>query len=165
MLRRDPVEKRQRKLEAEERERSRREEAEAAELTHQERERAVLAPQRKLEFELSPAGTARVAFQRSDDLLQVALSVRTSTTYTVPMVDTGALTQTNDPNEVLNAIAREGWDLVAASFVFHETGSESRDKLLASGQHIAVSGDVIGYYVFKRCEANRVALPAPWERG
>jgi hypothetical protein len=55
----------------------------------------------------------------------------------------------------MNSIAREGWRLVNGSFVFHETGSESRDKFLASGQHVAVRGAVVGYYLFARNEARR----------
>ena len=51
---------------------------------------------------------------------------------------------------------RQGWSLVNGSFVFHQTGSESRDKFLASGQHIAVAGTVVGYYLFKRDDESRV---------
>lgn len=43
------------------------------------------------------------------------------------------------------------------SFVFVEQGQESRDKFMASGQNVAIKGEVVGYYLFKRCEANRVA--------
>lgn len=28
---------------------------------------------------------------------------------------------------------------------------------MASGQNVAIKGEVVGYYLFKRCEANRVA--------
>ncbi len=66
------------------------------------------------------------------------------------MWKTGALTTANDPSDVLNSISHQGWDLVNGSFVFHETGSESRDKFMASGQHTAVKGTVVGYYLFKR---------------
>jgi hypothetical protein len=57
-------------------------------------------------------------------------------------------------------VCNEGWELVNASFVFHELGSESRDKFLATGQNIAVKGTVIGYYVLRRCEDNRRAVPS-----
>ena len=35
------------------------------------------------------------------------------------------------------------------------TGQQSRDKFMSSGQNVAVAGTVIGYYLFRRCEANR----------
>jgi hypothetical protein len=52
---------------------------------------------------------------------------------------------------------------VNGSFVFLELGSESRDKFLASGQQVAVKGSVLGYYLFKRCDANKRELQMPWE--
>ena len=45
-------------------------------------------------------------------------------------------------------------ELITGSVVFHETGSQSRDKFMQSGQHIAVQGKVIGYYLFRRKEEN-----------
>jgi hypothetical protein len=69
------------------------------------------------------------------------------------MVSTGIAS--TDPAAILNSVCNEGWELVNGSFVFHELGSESRDKFLASGQDIAVKGTVIGYYVFRRCEENK----------
>lgn len=32
-----------------------------------------------------------------------------------------------------------------------------------SGQHIAVSGTVLGYYLFKRLESNKSETVDPWE--
>ena len=50
------------------------------------------------------------------------------------------------------------------SFVFVETGQQSRDKLLSSGQNVSVAGSTIGYYLFRRSEENKQATaPAPWE--
>jgi hypothetical protein len=46
-------------------------------------------------------------------------------------------------------LQRRGWDS-NGSFVFLETGSERREKFLASGQQVAVKGSVIGYYLFRR---------------
>lgn len=101
-------------------------------------------------FWASPAGRARQAFDRGDAIFQCDLDVRDSQTYTIPMFKTGAVTNASDPSEVLNSIVREGWTLVNGAFVFHETGSESRDKFMASGQHVAVKGTVVGYYLFER---------------
>ncbi len=60
-------------------------------------------------------------------------------------------------------MCNEGWELVNGSFVFLETGSQSRDKFMRSGQQIAVSGTVWGYYVFKRCDANKRDTTNPWD--
>lgn len=110
-------------------------------------------------FWASPGGQAREAFERGDAILQFELDVRQSQTYTIPMWKTGALTKANDPSEVLNSIVREGWTLVNGSFVFHETGSESRDKFMASGQHVAVRGVVVGYYLFERDSESKRERP------
>lgn len=42
------------------------------------------------------------------------------------------------------------------SFVFVEKGQQSRDKFMSSGQNVAIKGETVGYYLFKRCEANRI---------
>ena len=49
-----------------------------------------------------------------------------------------------------------GWELVNGDFVFVQEGQQSRDKFMSSGQNVAVKGKVLGNYLFKRCEANRV---------
>jgi hypothetical protein len=58
--------------------------------------------------------------------------------------------RTHDPSQVLNAVCREGWDLLTASFTFVEQGQESRDKFLSTGQDVSVKGKTVGYYIFKR---------------
>jgi hypothetical protein len=116
------------------------------------------------QFFASPAGQARIAFENGGQVFQYALDVYTTQTFHIPMVGAySAPKSTSDPSEILNSVCNEGWELVNGSFVFLETGSESRDKFLASGQHIAVSGTILGYYLFKRCEANRRATIDPWD--
>ena len=73
----------------------------------------------------------------------------------VAMTGSTTFKSTSDPTEILNAVCKEGWELVNGSFVFVEQGSQSRDKFMSSGQNIAVKGTVIGYYLFRRCEENR----------
>lgn len=127
----------------------------AREAERHERARA----QQEAAFWASPAGRARTAFERGDALFQFELDVRDSQTFTIPMFKTGAITRAKGASDVLNSIARQGWSLVNGSFVFHETGSESRDKFMASGQHIAVQGTVVGYYLFRRDPESRDAAP------
>ena len=118
----------------------------------------------RTEFLESPAGQARSAFERGDQVFQYSLDVLSTHAIVLPMV--GAYTgprSTADPSEILNSVCGEGWELVNGSFVFLELGSESRDKFLASGQQVAVKGSIVGYYLFKRCEANKRQTVNPWE--
>jgi hypothetical protein len=81
----------------------------------------------------------------------------------VAMVGSNVAQKTADPTVILNSVCNEGWELVNGSFAFVETGQQSRDKFMSSGQNVAVSGATVGYYLFKRCEAKRVAtLAEPW---
>jgi hypothetical protein len=127
---------------------SKSDEDKAAKAAAKEAKRAVKDAE---EFARSPQGRARAAFERGDALFQCAFDLQRTHAY-VGMV-TGGQTYygpSNDPSEILNSIASEGWDLVNASVAFVETGSESRDRLLASGQNVATRGTVMGYYVFRR---------------
>jgi hypothetical protein len=108
-------------------------------------------------FAASPAGRARRAFEAGDTLFQFEIDLENTKAVVIPMMTATTQSTSTDPSAILNSVCREGWDLVNGSFVFHELGSESRDKFLASGQNIAVKGTVIGYYVFRRHEPNRVA--------
>jgi hypothetical protein len=73
------------------------------------------------------------------------------------MVGSTTRKATGDPSEILNAVCNEGWELVNGSFVFVEQGQQSRDKLMSSGQNVAIKGTVVGYYLFRRCPENRQA--------
>jgi hypothetical protein len=113
-------------------------------------------------FAVSPAGQARAAFGRGDRLFQFFMDVKDTKPVVIPMTGATTTTSTADPTAILNSVCNEGWELVNGSFVFHELGSESRDKFLASGQNVAVRGTIIGYYLFKRCQENRVKSQDPW---
>lgn len=41
------------------------------------------------------------------------------------------------------------------SFVFVEQGQQSRDKFMSSGQNVAIKGQTVGFYLFRRSEENR----------
>ena len=69
------------------------------------------------------------------------------------MMGSTVRTQTADPSMILNAVCNEGWELVNGAFVFVETGQQSRDKMMSSGQNVAIKGRVVGYYLFRRDES------------
>jgi hypothetical protein len=124
----------------------------------QERERLRRA------FLATPVGQARTAFGEGDDVFQASFDVMSQEAIIVAMVGSATKKKANDPTAILNAICREGWELVNGSFVFVEEGQQSRDKFMSSGQNVATKGSTVGYYLFKRCEANRrEPETAAWE--
>lgn len=123
----------------------------------EERKLQQLAEKERQAFAQSPAGRARAAFRKGDQVFQFSIDVMNQKAIIVAMVGGTTSQRTSDPVEVLNSVCREGWDLVNGSFVFVEQGQESRDKFMSSGQNVAIKGEVVGYYLFKRCEANRQA--------
>jgi hypothetical protein len=108
-------------------------------------------------FCASPAGHARKAFEAGDHVFQYSIDVMNQRAIIVAMVGSTTSARTADPTAVLNSVCREGWELVNGDFVFVMTGQQSRDKFMSSGQNVAVAGTVAGYYLFKRCDANRHA--------
>ncbi len=102
------------------------------------------------EFANSPVGRARAAYERGDQVFQYSIDVMSQQAVIVVMVGSATSKRTSDPSDVLNAVSREGWDLVNGSFVFVEEGQQSRDKFLASGQNVAIKGTTFGYYLFRR---------------
>ena len=91
-LGRTQEEKQQREVEREAKERSRQLEAErkyTAEIAEA--------------FRQSPAGQAKQAFERGDAIFQFEMDVRQSSTYTIPMFKTGAITNASSSSDVLNS--------------------------------------------------------------
>lgn len=123
------------------------------EKTQQRREKAFAKAWN--EFWESPAGQARRAFVDGDQVFQFSIDVMNQQAIIVAMVGSTTSGKSADPTAVLNSVCHEGWELVNGDFVFVMTGQQSRDKFMSSGQNVAVAGTVIGYYLFRRCEANR----------
>lgn len=46
---------------------------------------------------------------------------------------------------------------IDGSFAFVTEGEQSRDKFMSSGQNVAIKAKMMGYYLFRRCEENRVS--------
>lgn len=125
---------------------------------NQQRETA--AAREREEFLRTPVGQAQNAFERGDQAFQYQLDVLNQLAVIAPLlVGETKYRRTTDSVEVLNAVCAEGWELVNGSFVFVHTGVKSRDTLVANGQNSSIMGRTVGYYLFKRCEANRKAPP------
>lgn len=115
------------------------------------RQREELVLQRRAEFEYtwrgfweSPPGVARRAFKNGDHVFQYSLDVLDQTAIMTAMVGSSARIVRLDPSAVLDAVCREGWDLVNGSFVF-----------MRAEDRISSRETVKGYYLLKRCEENR----------
>jgi hypothetical protein len=135
-----------------------------------EKEIAAAEDQRRKEIEnakkaffASPAGQARLAYERGDEVFQYSANVMSQQAIIVAMVGSNVAQRTADPSVILNSVCNEGWELVNGSFVFVEMGQQSRDKFLSSGQNVAVKGATVGYYLFRRNAANRKETARePW---
>ena len=130
----------------------------------QERKRVEQREKAKEAFFRTPAGLARVAYENGDHVFQYDFDVMSQQAIIVSMVGSRTSKRTNDPVAVLNSVCHEGWELVNGSFVFVEEGQQSRDKFMSSGQNVAIKGTTVGYYLFKRCEANRRDVGDPWDQ-
>lgn len=119
------------------------------------RKAAELAERERAAFAATPVGLARAAFERGDHLFQYSHDVEAQQAVIVAMIGSTTNRKTTDPSQILNAVCREGWELVNGSFVFREQGQQSRDKFMSSGQNVAVKGTTVGYYLFRRCPENR----------
>lgn len=126
----------------------------AQEAEQLERQRRAEEKRRQAErFAKTPAGKAKAAYDAGATIYQLSLPLSETSAHVVPLA--GAYTHKKDQahDSILGSIEAQGWRLEHAGYVFRVTGSESRDKFLSSGQQEAVSGQIIGIYIFRRQEA------------
>src|SRR5262245_47229576 len=65
------------------------------------------------EFWASPVGRARAAFRGGDHVFQYSIDVMNQQAIIVKMVGSATSTKTGDPTAILNAVCREGWEIVS----------------------------------------------------
>lgn len=112
-----------------------------------------------------------MAFEEGAQVFQYEADVKSTKSVVKPLLlgssatgrETIGSRLSRGPVATLNAVSDEGWEIVSGSFVFVETGQISRSKALSSGQQTAVSGTVVGYYIFKRNDANKKQGTDPWD--
>jgi hypothetical protein len=101
-------------------------------------------------FAASPAGQAREAKAAGMRVFQIDVPLSKTKGQTAAMVGAFAYSsQTLNYATVIQSIEDEGWRLEHVGYVYRVTGSESRDKFMASGQQEAVSGEIVGIYIFR----------------
>jgi hypothetical protein len=129
--------------------RSETEEEKAAKAAQREREEAEKAQREYLE---SPIGQADQAHDRGDLFFQIEIphaSMKGSVTWAGNL--NKKKTYGGAP-DTLGQIEQLGWRLEHASWVYVQTGQESRDKFASSGQQVVVKGEVVGIYLFRRAD-------------
>jgi hypothetical protein len=107
------------------------------------------------QFLSTPVGQAQVAFDCEDHVFQYSHDLLDQRPVIISWMGGKTRDTTSDPSKILNAVCEQGWELVNGSFVFVEHGSQSRNKILTSGERIDVKGTTVGYYLFRRCPENR----------
>lgn len=112
------------------------------------------AAKEEAEFNASPVGKARQAhkdglkyYQAQFDLEEVGRNALNILSHSM---DTRIKATADPVGAVLTAIEKEGWQLVQAGFTYRQTHQDSRDKFLASGQQVAITGQTVGLYLFRR---------------
>jgi hypothetical protein len=122
--------------------------------TKTDEERAADAARRaEAAFWSSPQGKAAQAFERGDEFFQIEIPHSSVTGFTNAAFNSatkGTIRRKLSRTDLLGQIEETGWRLQHADWVYVQTGQNSRDKFLASGQHVVVTGEVIGIYLFRR---------------
>jgi hypothetical protein len=55
--------------------------------------------------------------------------------------------------DIMSQVEAEGWALTYANHVNVQTGEDSRNRWMESGQRVAIRGKLVGIYLFRRDEA------------
>jgi hypothetical protein len=138
-------------------------EAEKAAHRAADEQNAAAAAKRKeqADFLRHPIGQAWTAKQQNQGFFEVQLVVgesqRNSSIFN-PDPNGYGLNRTASHAGTLAAIESIGWHLEHAGYVFLITGESSSDKLFATGENTAVSGQTVGVYLFRNTDPG--ATPA-----
>lgn len=97
-------------------------------------------------FLQSPAGRARLAFERGQHLFQYELEIDRVEPTVIPAPVGASPRVTEDAVDILNSVVVEGWKLVDGKFF-----------------HVEPRG-LVGCYLFKRSKKRRQQMNDPWQR-
>lgn len=118
----------------------------------EQRDAAQAEERRRREFLATPVGQATTAKEQGHGFFEIQLTVGSSQRdSTIWGGNNFALAKSKTASHAgtLAAIEAVGWRLEHVGYVFVVTSESSRDKFLASGQQVAVSGDTVGIYLFR----------------
>ncbi|GAA2494869.1 hypothetical protein [Terrabacter carboxydivorans] len=120
-----------------------------------QREEAAKAKREQDAFLASPIGQATTAKEQGQGFFEIQLKVGSSQRdSTVWGGNNFALSKVNTQSHAgtLAGIEAVGWRLEHVGYVFLITGESSRDKFMSSGQQTAVSGELVGIYLFRNTD-------------
>lgn len=132
--------------------------AEAAQKLREEERR------RLWEFLQTPAGQARTAREKGQQIFQIVLPLSKTTANVVSMVGAFTHTENSEHASVLDSIEAEGWRLEHVGYVYQTKRIFSRDKFLSSGQEEAIEGETLGIYLFRVAREVSVGVNATAEQ-
>lgn len=98
----------------------------------------------------SPLGRAEAAHTAGNAFFEIQLDVGTTQGQASFGLGSTEETRTDAHLGVLGQIEQVGWRLENVGYVFVQTGQESTDKFIATGQYVAISGKTVGVYLFRR---------------
>jgi len=107
---------------------------------------AEAAQRAEAQFRASPVGQALAAREQGHGFFQIELD-GAALRFNWPRRHGPDLTFTR--SDVLAQIEEIGWHLMHISHVWVQTGANSRDKFMTTGQEIAVTGRMVGVYLFR----------------
>ena len=103
--------------------------------------------------------TARDSFARGDEVLQLAIPLNQQSGRVGPGGGESFVAAIRRQQRTQSGGPR-GLVIGHRVVVFVPTTETSRDKFWLSGQQVAISGEVVGYYVFTRDETKRKRAPS-----
>lgn len=103
-------------------------------------------------FWQSPRGVARRARRAGRRIFQIELPVSRTTGEVYAFVGARVATASLAADASLDGIEAEGWVLVHAGYVYRPLSASTRDKFMFSGQQEAMTGELVGVYVFRATE-------------
>lgn len=103
-----------------------------------------------------PRERARAARASGERFFELQLEVaESSRDVRFLAADSGQRTERRH-GRMLGEVESEGWCLEDVGYVFVPTGQSSRQKVLGTGESVAVSGVVVGIYLFRAADLSPV---------
>lgn len=106
-------------------------------------------PMPSMDLSKTPQGRARKARINRRKFFQIEISLSQTTGHSSIFGTYTSGGETADASYTLEQIESEGWHLIDAGYVFRPIGSASREKVIGSTEREAISGEIIGIYLFR----------------
>ncbi len=97
----------------------------------------------------TPAARARAARAAGASFFEIQLEIAESSRDVRFLESDSGSRSERQHGQALGEIEAQGWRLESVGYVFVPTGQSSRLKMLGTGESVAVSGVVVGIYLFR----------------